>query len=84
MVFQSFNLFPHLTVIGNIMLAPIDLLGENRQDAYKKGMELLRMVGLAEKAFSVAAPEMEKNPCDAGRAARCREKHPDKLFGTAG
>ena len=52
MVFQSFNLFPHLTVIGNIMLAPIDLLGENRQDAYKKGMELLRLVGLAKKAFS--------------------------------
>ena len=52
MVFQSFNLFSHLTVIGNIMLAPVDLLGMSRQDAYDKGIELLQMVGLSEKAFS--------------------------------
>ncbi|MCR5774108.1 MAG: amino acid ABC transporter ATP-binding protein [Lachnospiraceae bacterium] len=52
MVFQSFNLFPHLTVIGNIMLAPVDLLGKSRQEAYDKAMELLAMVGLSEKAMS--------------------------------
>ena len=52
MVFQSFNLFGHKTVIENIMMAPMDLLGKPKQEAYDKGMELLRMVGLAEKALS--------------------------------
>ena len=52
MVFQSFNLFGHLTVIENIMLSPIDLLGKSRQEAYDEGMKLLRMVGLAEKALN--------------------------------
>ena len=52
MVFQSFNLFGHRTVIENIMLAPMDLLGRTRQEAYNEGMRLLRMVGLAEKALN--------------------------------
>lgn len=52
MVFQSFNLFGHLTVIENIMLSPVDLLGMSRQEAYDRGMELLRTVGLAEKALN--------------------------------
>ncbi len=52
MVFQSFNLFGHLTVIENIMLAPMDLLGKSKQDVYDEGMRLLRVVGLGEKAFS--------------------------------
>ena len=52
MVFQSFNLFGHLTVIENIMLSPVDLLGKSRQEAYDEGMRLLRMVGLAEKALN--------------------------------
>ena len=52
MVFQSFNLFGHLTVIENIMLSPVDSLGKSRQEAYDEGMRLLRMVGLAEKALN--------------------------------
>ena len=52
MVFQSFNLFGHKTVIENIMLAPMDLLGKSRQEAYDEGMRLLRTVGLAEKALN--------------------------------
>ncbi len=52
MVFQSFNLFGHLTVIENLMIAPMDLLNKNRQEAYDKGMELLKRVGLADKALS--------------------------------
>ncbi|MBR1472022.1 MAG: amino acid ABC transporter ATP-binding protein [Lachnospiraceae bacterium] len=52
MVFQSFHLFGHLTVIENLMLAPMDLLKKSRQEAYDKGMELLRRVGLADKALS--------------------------------
>ena len=52
MVFQNFNLFNHLNVIENIMLSPVELKGLGKQEAFDKGMELLRMVGLAEKAFS--------------------------------
>ena len=52
MVFQHFNLFPHMTVIENIMAAPMDLLGKSKQEAYDKGMELLRKVGLADKALN--------------------------------
>ncbi len=49
MVFQSFNLFGHLTVIENIMLAPMELLHMDRQAAFDRGMELLQTVGLADK-----------------------------------
>ena len=52
MVFQSFNLFGHKTVIENIMLAPMDLLKKPKQAAYDEGMRLLRTVGLAEKALN--------------------------------
>ena len=52
MVFQSFNLFGHLTVIENIMLSPMDLKGVSKQEAYDTGMKLLRTVGLAEKALN--------------------------------
>ncbi|MBQ9510539.1 MAG: amino acid ABC transporter ATP-binding protein [Clostridia bacterium] len=47
MVFQSFNLFGHLTVIENLMLAPMDILKKSKQEAYETGVELLRRVGLA-------------------------------------
>ena len=52
MVFQSFNLFAHLTVIENIMLGPVELLGCTRQQAYERGMRLLAKVGLAQKALN--------------------------------
>ena len=52
MVFQQFNLFPHLSVLKNIMLAPVDLKKMTKEDAEKKAMELLERVGLADKAKS--------------------------------
>ena len=52
MVFQSFNLFGHLTVIENIMLAPVKLKGMSRQTAFDEGMKLLRQVGLADKVLN--------------------------------
>ncbi len=52
MVFQSFNLFGHLTIIENIMNPQITLLGKSKQEAYDKAMELLSTVGLASKALS--------------------------------
>ena len=50
MVFQHFNLFPHKTVKQNIMLAPVTLKKMSKQDAEAKAMELLKRVGLEDKA----------------------------------
>jgi len=50
MVFQHFNLFPHLTILDNITLAPKLVRGVAAAEAEKKAMELLKMVGLSEKA----------------------------------
>ena len=50
MVFQSFNLFSHLTVMENLTLAPMRLKGRSRQDAERDAMDLLKLVGLGEKA----------------------------------
>ena len=50
MVFQRFNLFPHMSVLDNITLAPVKVKGMNKADAEKVAMELLKKVGLVEKA----------------------------------
>lgn len=55
MVFQSFNLFPHLTVVENVMLAQVELLGRGKQEAYERSMELLDMVGLSDRAMRYPA-----------------------------
>ena len=52
MVFQNFNLFPHLTCIQNIMLAPINVRKVTREEAHERGMKLLEKVGLKEKAHA--------------------------------
>jgi amino acid ABC superfamily ATP binding cassette transporter, ABC protein len=50
MVFQHFNLFPHKTILDNITLAPVSLNLMSKEDAEKKGMELLKRMGLEDKA----------------------------------
>lgn len=50
MVFQHFNLFPHKTILQNITLAPVKLLNKSTDEAKKRAMELLCLVGLEEKA----------------------------------
>ena len=50
MVFQKFNLFPHMSVIQNIMLAPMKVRGIRKEEAYERGIQLLRKVGLEDKA----------------------------------
>ncbi|MBC1792781.1 amino acid ABC transporter ATP-binding protein [Listeria booriae] len=52
MVFQSFNLFPHKTVLENLTLAPLKVKGETAESAKKHALELLDKVGLADKAGS--------------------------------
>lgn len=50
MVFQHFNLFPHMTILENMVLAPIKVKGMSRADAEKKALELLDRVGLKDRA----------------------------------
>jgi polar amino acid transport system ATP-binding protein len=50
MVFQRFNLFPHLTALENVIEAPVGIRGIKRSDAVRKAMELLASVGLSDKA----------------------------------
>lgn len=52
MVFQSFNLFSHMTVIENIMYAPMQLKNMSKKDAYSLAKDLLKTVGLVEKALN--------------------------------
>ena len=52
MVFQHFNLFPHMTILRNMTIAPMKLLGKSRAEAEALAMELLEKVGLADRAGS--------------------------------
>ncbi len=50
MVFQHFNLFPHMTILRNMTIAPVKLLGKSREEAERTAMSLLEKVGLADRA----------------------------------
>ena len=52
MVFQHFNLFPHMTILKNMTIAPMKLQKRSREDAEKQAMELLARVGLADRAHA--------------------------------
>lgn len=52
MVFQNYALFNHKLVVENLMMAPMDLLGMSKQEAYDQAIELLKTVGLRDKALS--------------------------------
>ena len=50
MVFQQFNLFPHMTILRNMTVGPMKLLGKSKEEATAKAMQLLERVGLADRA----------------------------------
>lgn len=79
MVFQSFNLFAHKTVIENVMMGPIDILGMGKQEAYDKASQLLTRVGLDKHFF--AYPD-ELSGGQKQRVAICRAMmmEPDVLL----
>jgi polar amino acid transport system ATP-binding protein len=79
MVFQSFNLFSHLSVLENLTLAPIKLKGISKAEAEKKSMELLRLVGLAEKADNYP-DELSGGQKQRVAIARCLAMEPEIIL----
>ncbi|MEQ1883769.1 MAG: amino acid ABC transporter ATP-binding protein [Bryobacteraceae bacterium] len=79
MVFQSFNLFAHLSVLENLALGPIKLRGIGRKEAEQKSMELLRLVGLGEKAHSYP-DELSGGQKQRVAIARCLAMEPEIIL----
>lgn len=79
MVFQSFNLFSHLTALENLTLAQIKLLRTSRQDAERKALEKLRLVGVAEKAHNYP-DELSGGQKQRVAIARCLAMDPDIIL----
>jgi polar amino acid transport system ATP-binding protein len=79
MVFQSFNLFSHLTVLENLTIGPIKLLGMQRGEAEQKSLEILKLVGLAEKADSFP-DELSGGQKQRVAIARCLAMNPEIIL----
>jgi len=79
MVFQSFNLFNHLSVIENLSLGPIRLKGLRTEEAERKAMALLKLVGLAEKADSYP-DELSGGQKQRVAIARCLAMEPEIIL----
>jgi len=79
MVFQSFNLFSHLSVLENLTIGPIKLRGMSKADAELKSMDLLKLVGLAEKADSYP-DELSGGQKQRVAIARCLAMDPEIIL----
>lgn len=79
MVFQSFNLFDHMTVLENITFAPVRLLGITQQEADAEGMEQLRKVGMAQKA-NVYPESLSGGQKQRVAIARALSMHPEVIL----
>ena len=79
MVFQSFNLFGHLTLLENVAEPPVRVLGRERRSVQKHALELLEMVGLADKAGSYAG-ELSGGQQQRGAIARALAMEPEVIL----
>ncbi len=79
MVFQHFNLFPHMSVIENIMLAPVELKKMTKEEAKEKGMQLLTRVGMEAKA-DVYPPQLSGGQKQRVAIARALAMNPDIML----
>jgi polar amino acid transport system ATP-binding protein len=79
MVFQSFNLYEHLTVMGNVTLGPMKLRGMSKTEAEEKAAELLKMVGLSEKIGSFP-DELSGGQKQRVAIARCLAMEPEIIL----
>ena len=79
MVFQSFNLFSHLTALENLTIGPVKLRGIRPKDAERQSLELLRLVGLAEKAGSYP-DELSGGQKQRVAIARCLAMEPEIIL----
>lgn len=79
MVFQNFNLFAHKMAVENVMMAPMDLLGVKRQEAFDEAVRLLKMVGLGEKIYAYP-DELSGGQQQRVAIARCLAMKPEILL----
>ncbi|MGM0567234.1 MAG: amino acid ABC transporter ATP-binding protein [Bacteroidota bacterium] len=79
MVFQGFHLFHHLTVLENLTVGPMKLLRKDKSEAEEKGMQLLKLVGLGEKADSFA-DELSGGQQQRVAIARCLSMDPEIIL----
>ena len=79
MVFQSFNLFAHRTVLDNLTLAPTDVLKKSRKEAREEAMRLLERVGVADQAHKVPA-QLSGGQQQRAAIARALAMHPKAML----
>ena len=79
MVFQQFNLFAHKTILENMTLCPVDVLGMDRKEAEKRAMDLLARVGVAEQANKVPA-QLSGGQQQRAAIARSLAMHPKAML----
>lgn len=79
MVFQSFNLYAHLTVLENLTIGPVKLLNKTKEDAIKAAVEILKTVGLAEK-IEAFPDELSGGQKQRVAIARCLAMEPEIIL----